>query len=122
MLNAVVCLRGESRIICEAVPQPRTARSVLEETPQQRKNRELMARYRNTLEGYSKERYHEIGRVAVIDRRSDILNDGFRITSLERRNIPERDGEVEILEDTPVGDTLLNGTRISFKKDLRTNF
>lgn len=81
-----------------------------------------MARYRNTLEGYSKERYHEIGRVAVIDRRSDILNDGFRIASLERRNIPERDGEVEILEDTPVGDTLLNGTQISFKKDLRTNF
>ena len=122
VLNAVVCLRGESRIICEAVPQPRTARSVLEETPQQRKNRELMARYRNTLEGYSKERYHEIGRVAVIDHRSDILNDGFRIASLERRSIPERDGEVEILEETPVDNTLLNGTQISFKKDLRTNF
>lgn len=122
VLRAVICLRDDSRIVCEAVPQPVTARSALEETPEQRKNRELMARYRNTLEGYSRRHYQEIGKVVVIDHRSDTLNDKFRISSLDRWHHPEEREEVEILEETPVDDIILNDPQISFNKDLRTNF
>lgn len=97
-LCALICLRGEQRIICEAVLQPQTARAALEETPQLKKNRELIARYRSTLEGYSQERYHEIEKVTVIDHREETLNSGFQIKGL-RRYEAEPPQEPEILDE-----------------------
>ena len=97
VLCALICLQGQQRIICEAIPQPVTSRASLEETPQMRKNRELVARYRSTLEGYSQRRYHDIDKVTVIDHRKETLNDKFKIPGLKRYRV-ESISDVEILE------------------------
>lgn len=43
-------------------------------------------------------------------------------TRTDRWHHPEEREEVEILEETPVDDIILNDPQISFNKDLRTNF
>lgn len=97
-LAAIVCLRDTTRVVCELVEQPRTARAKIEETEEQARNRELFARYRNTLEGYSKRRYHSIEKVTVIDHRETTLNRKFRMPGLKRYEAVEEPEEIEILE------------------------
>lgn len=101
-LAAIACLRDTTRVICEVVEQPVTARSKIGETEEQAKNRELFARYRNTLEGYSKRRYHEIEKVTVIDHREATLNRKFRISGVKRYEAVEEAEEVEVLETADV--------------------
>lgn len=96
-LAAIVCLRDTTRVVCELVEQPRTARAKIEETEEQARNRELFARYRNTLEGYSKRRYHSIEKVTVIDHRETTLNRKFRMPGLKRYEAVEEPEEIEIL-------------------------
>lgn len=86
------------RVVCELVEQPVTSRTKIGETEEQKRNRELFARYRNTLEGYSRRRYHEIEKVAVLDHRTPAIADDFRMPGLTRYE-PEEVEEVEILND-----------------------
>lgn len=97
-LAAVCSLSGMGRVVCELVEQPVTSRSKIGETEDQKRNRELFARYRNTLEGYSKRRYHEIEKVAVLDHRTPAIANDFRMPGLTRYE-PEEVEEVEILEE-----------------------
>ncbi len=99
ILAAVACLKDTTRVVCELVRQPETARAKIEETPQQARNRELFARYRATLEGYSQRRYHAIEKVTVIDNRDITLNKKFSISGLNRYKAPETEEETEILEE-----------------------
>lgn len=97
-LAAVCCLSGMGRVVCELVEQPVTSRSKIGETEEQARNRELFARYRGTLEGYSRRRYHEIEKVAVLDHRTPATADDFRMPGLTRYE-PEEVEDVEILND-----------------------
>ena len=99
VLAAVACLKDTTRVVCELVRQPETARAKIEETPQQARNRELFARYRATLEGYSQRRYHAIEKVTVIDNRDITLNKKFSISGLNRYKVPETEEETEILKE-----------------------
>ena len=67
-----------------------------------KKSRELVARYRNTLEGYSQRRYHDIDKVTVIDHRPETLNNKFQISGLKRYEA-EAITDVEVLDDTERG-------------------
>lgn len=126
-LAAIACLRDTTRVICEVVEQPRTARAKIEETEEQARNRELFARYRNTLEGYSKRRYHDIEKVTVIDHREATLNRKFRIPDIKRYEATEVPEEVEILEvdnrelETEIEQDL-NGVQKTFAPGLKDRF
>lgn len=122
VLCSLICLRGQQRIICEAVKQPVTARASIEETPQMKKNRELVARYRNTLEGYSQRRYHEMDKVTVIDHRSVTLNNKFQIPGLKRYEA-EALMDVEVLdEEEQEVEYELNPVQTAFEDSLYNRF
>ena len=108
-LAAIVCLRDTTRVICEVVEQPVTARSKIGETKEQARNRELFARYRATLEGYSQRRYHGIEKVTVLDHREMTLNKKFRIPGVKRYEAVEEVEEVEVLDTV--------GVETSFESD-----
>lgn len=124
-LAAIVCLKDTTRVICEIIEQPSTARAKIEETPQQAKNRELVARYRSTLEGYSQRRYHAIEKVTVLDHREMTLNTKFRIPGIKRYEAPEEVEEVEVLETVGIETSLepdSNTVRKTFAKGLKDRF
>lgn len=126
-LAAIVCLRDTTRVVCELVEQPRTARAKIEETEEQARNRELFARYRNTLEGYSKRRYHSIEKVTVIDHRETTLNRKFRMPGLTRYEAVEEPEEIEILEIDNRNQEMeieqdSNSVRKSFASSLKDRF
>lgn len=128
VLKALVFLRGDSRCICEAIAKPTTSRSELEETPEQKANRNVMEHYRNTVDGYATRRKNSIDRVTVIDNRPVTLNNKFKIRGLEQR-IQEtvEEYETDILLPSPEeqddieynseNDFNLNAVQTSFKKD-----
>lgn len=121
VLCSLICLRGQQRIICEAVKQPVTSRASIEETPQMKKNRELVARYRNTLEGYSQRRYHDIDKVTVIDHRTETLNNKFQILGLKRYEA-EAVTDVEVLDDTEEFEEDSNPVQLTYEDNLYNRF
>lgn len=124
-MAAIACLKDTTRVVCEIIEQPVTARAKIEETPQQAKNRELVARYRATLEGYSQRRYHAIEKVTVLDHREMTLNTKFRIPGIKRYEVPEEIEEVEVLETIGVETSFepdSNPVRKSFVKGLKDRF
>lgn len=124
-LAAIACLRDTTRVVCEVVEQPRTARAKIEETEEQAKNRELFARYRNTLEGYSQRRYHGIEKVTVLDHCEATLNRKFRMPGIKRYEATQEPEEVEILEEAVVETPFepdSNQARKSFAPSLKDRF
>lgn len=121
VLCSLICLRGQQRIICEAVKQPVTARASIEETPEQKKNRELIARYRSTLEGYSQRRYHDIDKVTIIDHRSEILNNKFQISGLKRYEA-EPVADVDILDEMGEFEDDSNPVQLTYEDSLYNRF
>ena len=112
-LAAVCSLSGMNRVVCELVEQPVTSRSKIGETEEQARNRELFARYRGTLEGYSRRRYHEIDKVAVLDHRTPVIGSDFRMPGLTRYE-PEEVEEVEILDE---GEAIKEPVAIEFEPE-----
>ena len=102
-----------NRVVCELVEQPVTSRSKIGETEEQARNRELFARYRGTLEGYSRRRYHEIDKVAVLDHRTPVIGSDFRMLGLTRYE-PEEVEEVEILDE---GEAIKEPVAIEFEPE-----
>ena len=81
------------RCICEALPKPITSRAKIEETPEQKANREIFSRYRATITSYQKMRKNSIEHITVIDTRPKVLNNKFSIPGLK---VPQDlDQEVE---------------------------
>lgn len=124
-LAAIACLKDTTRVICDLIEQPETSRAKIEETPEQAANRELVARYRATLEGYSQRRYHAIEKVTVLDHSQTTLNRKFTIKGVSHYEAPNETEEVEILEEVGVETSFeqqSNTVQKSFKRDLIERF
>ena len=121
-LAAVACLRGTTRVICEVIEQPLTARARCEETPELARNREQFARYRNTLEGYSKRRYHEIEKVTVLDHRELTIGSSFRMPGIQRYEVREEEPEILTIDNEEGNEPDLNSVRTSFATGLKNRF
>ncbi len=97
--KAMIFDRKESRYVGEVLPKPISARSFKEETEEQRNNRVLMAKYRNTVTSYMQIQKNAIEPLKVIDNRPITVSSSFSIPGI---TIPKEVNHepVEILEDT----------------------
>ncbi len=85
VLKALVCIKGDDVIICEAIPQPTYSRSRIGRTAEDEKKRSIVSAYVNTIEAYARERKNKIEEVLIIDNRPTTLNRRFVIPGLERK-------------------------------------
>lgn len=65
MIAAYIYLRGDDRLICEAVPKPRPQRARVERTQRDHELHELYAKYVATVDGYAKERRKQLEAVII---------------------------------------------------------
>lgn len=141
MIAAYIYLRGDDRLICEAVPKPRPQRARAERTRRDHELHELYAKYVATVEGYARERRKQLQEVITI--KTDKLPEDaptrlFRMDAqgisggtVERENhipdagkmvnTPHHHNGVEILPE-PDEDTHLIDIERDFKQDLYSRF
>lgn len=70
----------EGRFICEALDELRYQRAKLEQTEQDKINIELMARYRNTVEGFIRNASKQINKVEIIEHKQEAEPRKIRFT------------------------------------------
>lgn len=80
--KAMIFDRKEGRYIGEVLPKPISARSFKEETEEQRNNRVLMAKYRNTVTSYMQIQKNAIEPLKVIDNRPITVSSTFSIPGI----------------------------------------
>ncbi len=83
--KAMIFDRKEGRYIGEVLPKPISARSFKEETEEQRNNRVLMAKYRNTVTSYMQIQKNAIEPLKVIDNRPITVSSTFSIPGIIRQ-------------------------------------
>ncbi|MDO4763865.1 MAG: hypothetical protein Q4A00_05735, partial [Flavobacteriaceae bacterium] len=88
----------DDMMLCELLPKPTYSRAYHEMDDTGKVNRQIMSAYENTINTFMKIRKNEIDRLTVIDRRSKVLNNHFKIRGLESfvpREEPARVIEIE---------------------------
>jgi hypothetical protein len=104
------------KLICEAIAKPSYSRATIEQTDEDRANREAMSKYVATIEGYLNRSGKKVEQVTIIDNTTVKLNNDFKmpgrqksVTSMpvyeEAEEMPEHDEEE--IEFVPVTKTKL---------------
>ncbi|MBE7649185.1 hypothetical protein G1L22_12910 [Tenacibaculum finnmarkense] len=96
--KALMYDRKEERYIGEVLSKPKSARAFKEETEEQRKNRTLMAKYRNTVTSFMQVQKNNINKVTVIDNRPITVSSTFTIPGVTMPKIKDNE-ETEVLEE-----------------------
>ncbi len=121
VLKALVYLRGSDRCVCEAIVKPVCVRATIEKTADGKSAEEITARYIATVNGYVSGRKKAIDKVTVIDNRTAVINNKFKIRGLNSLEIKES-SEVEILDQEQSEGREFeydpNAVQPSFKKEL----
>lgn len=73
----------DDMMLCELLPKPIYSRSYHEMDDTGKVNRQIMSAYENTINTFMKIRKNEIDRLTVIDRRSKVISNDFKIAGLE---------------------------------------
>ncbi|SFB81043.1 hypothetical protein SAMN05421780_101579 [Flexibacter flexilis DSM 6793] len=106
VIKALVYLRGGSTLMCEAVAKPRYARAVLEQTPDDLAQREIMSAYVATIEAYGRNKRNAIEQVIFIDESKRRFND-FSITGNNKPKATVSSERAAILPPPPDDDEVL---------------
>lgn len=123
ILKALVYLRGTDRPICEAVSKPVYHRAKLEQTDTDLDAKTLMSMYTSSVMGFINSRVKEIKEqpIYIEDNTPLTISDDFQIPGL-RKAIIEREGPVEIVDDSDINDDDLNFISTPFNKGLYDRF
>ncbi|MDP9076268.1 MAG: hypothetical protein M3O71_02495 [Bacteroidota bacterium] len=116
VIKAIIYIDGT--LICEAVPQPKYNRAVIERTPQCLINYEIMCKYVATIDAFAKSRKRQIEAVTIVDNKPPTKKT-FVMRGLKQYNademprgemMPEPKDELEVLPPQ------------SFARDLRDRY
>lgn len=117
VMKAIVMLRNDDRIICEAMAKPVYSRSRIGRTPEGMQAASIMSAYANTIEAYARERKNRLEDVIVIDNRPKTLNRKFQIKDVKHRPADEVPHETEALPEMQEDDYTDNYPRTASLKD-----
>ena len=138
LICAYVYLRGDDRIICEALPIPKPNKARVEQTDEDRQKYELFSKYVSTVEGYNSRQRKALDRVAVIKTDKQPENKPktlFKINGLSSSRLQENDpikevnghefetiNGVEIMPEVPTDDIDNIPTDTPFRPSLKDRF
>lgn len=98
-LKALIYLRNQDTLICEAVLKPRYNRAKIERTEKDKQAYEIISAYANTIDAYAARKAAQINKLLVIDNTEKTLNKNFVIPQIKRYQQPaENLNEPEILQ------------------------
>lgn len=109
-----------SQYICEALLKPGSTRAKIERTELSEQKRELMSRYKSTVDGFMTTQKRQLDNVTIIDNRPKTLNNNFSIFGDKKEIIPE--SEVEILEEKQEDEFEYIPAENTYKSSLKDRF
>ena len=113
-----------NQYICEALSKPETTRAKIERTEESEKNRELMSRYKATVDGFMSSQKCKLDNVTIIDSRPLTLNNKFSIFGNKPLKQVQGDveSEVEILPESQEEEFDLIPVESTYKSSLKERF
>lgn len=119
ILKAFVYL-GE-QFICEAMTFPTYSRAVIERTPEDLVNREIVSKYVNTVDAFSRRRKNSLDKITVIDNIPVTIGNSFKMPGLAARYEANED-EAKTLPSIEINQNLNIPQTESFNRALGERF
>lgn len=91
----------DDMMLCELLPKPTYSRAYHEMDDTGRINRQIMSAYEHTINTFMKIRKNDIDRLTVIDKRTKVLNNKFKIQGLE--NFQPREEPAQVITTNTEG-------------------
>lgn len=121
IIKALVFLRDQSQLICEAIIKPTYNRAKIEQTDDDRLSREQMSSYVASIEAYGRKQKKAIERVTLIDNTPERPK-SFIMPGLKQPKPINEWPEAEVLPDVPEDEETRSLPEQSFVKSMYQRF
>lgn len=115
----------DDKYVCEAVLKPISQRAQIEMTPEDRMAREMMNKYIATIQGFRRQKGDEFEKVTVLDYRTTVLNDKFKMPGIRRMSVLKNEAPTEVLpeaEDEQMAYEYADSYETEYKPSLNQRF